>query len=103
MEAVRRIRYKRVEPTPTPRWAKVLAVAVFVFACIVLPIFVIDSALQYYWVRNGLVGGAVGFAYGLLVEHRFYWGAIAAMAGGLAPAVIIYFTVRLLEIWGKRK
>lgn len=98
-----RIRNKRVEPAHVPRWAKVLAIVVFVCTSVVLPIFVISLALRYYWVRNGLVGGAIGFVYGLLAEHRFYWSALAAMAGGLAPAVLIYSTVKLLELWGKRK
>jgi hypothetical protein len=103
MEPVSRILYKRVEPAPVPRWAKVLAIAVFVSGFVLVSIFVISSALRYYWVHNGFIGGAIGFAYGLIVEHRFYWSTVAAMAGGLAPAVLIYSTVKLLELWGKRK
>ena len=86
-----------------PRWAKVLAIVVLACACVVFPVLVFSAAMQYSWVRNGFIGGTLGLLYGLVVEHRFYWSAVARMAGGIAPAVLIYSTIKLLELRGKRK
>ena len=86
-----------------PLWAKVLAIVALACACVVYPILVFGMAMQYSWVRNGFIGGVWGLFYGLVVEHRFYWNAVARMVGGIAPAVLIYSMIKLLELWRKRK
>jgi len=86
-----------------PRWAKALGIVLAVCGFMAFQILVFGMAMQYYWVRNGFIGGAWSLLNGLGVEHRFYRSAVARMAGGLAPAVLIYSTVKLLELWGKRK